>query len=65
MKSVSHVPNARIKSTDNVIDLVVENLSFIITVETHNFIRFSLYSAIVREQHHEFTVTFGQMILET
>ena len=47
--------------TDNAIDLVAENLSFIVTVETHNFIKFSRYSAITKGQHHVFTVTFGQM----
>ena len=30
-------------------------------VETHNFIKFSPYSAITKGQHHVFTVTFGQM----
>ena len=50
-----------IEYTDNAIDLVAENFSFIVTVEMHNFIKFSPYSAITKGQHHVFTVTFGQM----
>jgi hypothetical protein len=32
-----------------------------VTVEADNFIKFSPYSAITDEQHHEFTLTFGQI----
>jgi Family of unknown function (DUF5923) len=31
------------------------------SIEAHNFIKFSPYSAITDEHHHEFTLTFGQM----
>jgi len=33
----------------------------IVTLEAHNFIKFSPYNAIMDEQHHEFTLSFGQM----
>lgn len=50
-------------------DLVVENLTLsgrnlfpnVISLEAHNFVKFSPYSAITDEHHHEFTLTFGQM----
>jgi hypothetical protein len=32
-----------------------------VTVEAHNFIKFSPYSAITDEKHHEFTLAFGQI----
>ena len=31
------------------------------SIEAHNFIKFSPYSAITDEHHHEFTLTFGKM----
>jgi len=33
----------------------------IVTLEAHNFIKFSPYNAITDEQHHKFTLSFGQM----
>lgn len=50
-------------------DLVVENLTLsgrnlfpnVVSFETHNFMKFSPYNAIKDENHHEFTLTFGQM----
>lgn len=50
-------------------DLVIENLTLsgrnlfpnAISVEAHNFLKFSPYSAIKNESHHEFTFTFAQM----
>jgi hypothetical protein len=47
----------------------VENLTLsgrnlfpnVVSLEAHNFIKFSPYAAITDEQHHEFTFTFGQM----
>src|ERR1700683_2232292 len=52
--------------TDDPIDLAVENLTLsgcnfspnVITVEAHNLIKISPYSAITDEQHHEFTIAF-------
>lgn len=33
----------------------------VVSMEAHNYIKFSPYSAIKDEHHHEFTLTFGQM----
>jgi hypothetical protein len=33
----------------------------IVSLEAHNFVKFSPYNAIADEQHHEFTLTFAQM----
>jgi hypothetical protein len=49
--------------------MVVENLTLsrrnliqhAATVAAHNFVKFSPYSAITDERHHEITLTFGQM----
>jgi hypothetical protein len=48
---------------------VVENLTLsgrnlfpnIVMLKAHNFIKFSPYNAIMDKQHHEFTLSFGQM----
>jgi len=32
-----------------------------LTIEAHNYINFSPYSAISDERHHGFTLTFGKM----
>jgi hypothetical protein len=66
---VGYIPIPRIEYTDDSLDLVVENLTLsgrnlfpnIISLEAHNFIKFSPYNAITDEQHHEFTLTFAQM----
>jgi len=66
---VGYIPIPRIEYTDDALDLVVENLTLsgrnlfpnVVSLEAHNFIKFSPYSAITDEQHHEFTLTFGQM----
>ncbi|KIM74590.1 hypothetical protein PILCRDRAFT_14356 [Piloderma croceum F 1598] len=58
-----------VEYTDDAIDFVVENLTLsgrnlffnIVSIEAHNFIKFSPYSAIPDEHHHEFTLTFGQV----
>lgn len=50
-------------------DLVVENLTLqgrnlfpnIVSIEMHNFMKFSPYNAIDDVGHHEFTMTFGQI----
>jgi hypothetical protein len=63
---VSYIPILPVKYA---IDLVVENLTLsgrhlfpnIISIEVHNFIKFSLYSSITDEHHHQFTLTFAQM----
>jgi hypothetical protein len=33
----------------------------VVSIEAHNFVKFSPYEAIPDENHHEFTLTFGQM----
>ncbi|KAF8639373.1 hypothetical protein AX17_001529 [Amanita inopinata Kibby_2008] len=66
---VGYVPIPRIEYTDDSLDLVVENLTLsgrnlfpnIISLEAHNFFKFSPYDAIKDESHHTFTFTFGQM----
>jgi len=66
---VGHIPIPRIEYTDDSLDLVVENLTLsgrnlfpnIVSIEAHNFMKFSPYSSIKDEHHHEFTLTFGQM----
>jgi hypothetical protein len=63
---VGHIPTSHVEYTDNAIDLVFENLTLsgrnlfpdVVSVEVHNFIRFSPYSAITDAHHHEFTLTF-------
>ncbi|EIN12698.1 hypothetical protein PUNSTDRAFT_97516 [Punctularia strigosozonata HHB-11173 SS5] len=67
--NVGYVPIPRIEYTDDNIDLVVENLTLsgrnlfpnIVSVEAHNFMKFSAYDAIKDEHHNEFTFTFAQM----
>ena len=66
---VGYIPIPRVEYTDDAIDLVVENLTLsgrnlfpnVVSIEAHNFIKFSPYSAITDEHHHEFTLTFAQM----
>jgi len=62
-------PIPRVEFSDDSLDLVVENLTLsgrnlfpnIISIEAHNFVKFSPYQTIKDEQHHEFTLTFGQI----
>jgi hypothetical protein len=50
-------------------DLVVENLALqgrnifpnVVSLEAHNFLKFSPYNDIKDEHHHEFTLTLGQI----
>ncbi|EGN94223.1 hypothetical protein SERLA73DRAFT_115180 [Serpula lacrymans var. lacrymans S7.3] len=66
---IGYVPIPRIEYTDDSLDLVVENLTLqgrnlfpnYMSMEAHNFLKFSPYNAITDEHHHEFTLTFGQM----
>ncbi|KAF8874992.1 hypothetical protein BD779DRAFT_1450453 [Infundibulicybe gibba] len=66
---IGYLPIPRIEYTDESLDLVVENLTLsgrnlfpnIISLEAHNFVKFSPYNAIKDESHHRFTLTFGQM----
>jgi Family of unknown function (DUF5923) len=64
-----YIPIPRVEYTNDSIDLVVENLTLsgcnlfpnVVSIEAHNFIKFSPYSDITDKHHHEFTLTFGQM----
>ncbi|KAI0311876.1 hypothetical protein OF83DRAFT_1068125 [Amylostereum chailletii] len=66
---VGYIPIPRIEYTDDALDLVVENLTLqgrnifpnIVSLETHNFVKFSPYNAITDEHHHEFTLTLGHI----
>ncbi|TBU29364.1 hypothetical protein BD311DRAFT_269060 [Dichomitus squalens] len=66
---IGYVPIPRIEYTDDALDLVIENLALsgrnlfpnVVSMEAHNYIRFSPYNAITDEQHHEFILTFGQI----
>ncbi|KAI0940432.1 hypothetical protein AcW1_003630 [Taiwanofungus camphoratus] len=69
MDHVGYIPIPRIEYTDDSLDLVLENLALtgrnlfpnLISMDAHNFIKFSPYNSIRDEQHHEFTLTFGQI----
>ncbi|KAH9925978.1 uncharacterized protein B0H18DRAFT_1085153 [Fomitopsis serialis] len=69
IRKVGYVPIPRVEYTDDALDLVIENLALsgrnllpnLVTVEAHNFMKFSPYNAIQDEGRHEFTLTFGQI----
>jgi hypothetical protein len=60
---VGYIPIPRIEYTDESLDLIVENLTLsgrnlfpnYVTMEAHNFLKFSPCSAISDQHHHEFT----------
>ena len=66
---VGFVPIPRVEYTDETLDLVIENLTLsgrnlfpnIVAIEAHNHLKFSPYSTIKDESHHEFKLTLGQM----
>ncbi|GLB36910.1 putative protein of unknown function (DUF4449) [Lyophyllum shimeji] len=66
---VGYIPIPRIEYTDEGLDLVVENLTLsgrnlfpnMVSLEAHNYVKFSPYRAINDEQSHRFTLTFAQM----
>jgi hypothetical protein len=66
---VGYVPIPRVEYTDNQVDLVIENLTLSgrnlfpnsVSLEAHNYVKFSPYNAISDEHHHEFTLTFAQI----
>lgn len=66
---VGFVPIPRVEFTDDTYDMVIENLTLsgrnlfpnIISMESHNFLKFSPYKQIGDESHHEFTLTLGQV----
>lgn len=69
LAQVKYIPIPRVEYTDDDIDLVVENLTLegenmfptIMSMEAHNFFRFSPYKKIKDLRHHEFTITLEQM----
>jgi hypothetical protein len=64
---VGYIPIPRVEYTDDLLNLVIENLTLlgrnlfpnIVMIEAHNFVKFSPYDTIKDEGHHEFTLTFG------
>jgi hypothetical protein len=66
---VGYIPIPRIEFSDDTIDMVIENLTLsgrnlfpnVVSMEAHNYLKFSPYKAIKDEQHHDFTLTFGQI----
>ncbi|KZT50965.1 hypothetical protein CALCODRAFT_488290 [Calocera cornea HHB12733] len=66
---VGYVPIPRVEYTDNTIDLVIENLTLqgknlfpnIVEIEAQNYVKFSPYSTIPDQHHHNFTFTLGQI----
>lgn len=66
---VGYIPIPRVEYTDDNLDLVIENLTLsgrnlfpnFVTMEAHNFIKFSPYNNIGDEHHHELTLHFGQV----
>jgi hypothetical protein len=69
IENVGYLPIPRIEYTDDSLDLVVENLTLsgrnlfpnIISMEAHNYFKFSPYNAIRDVSRHQFTLTFGQI----
>ncbi|KAI0743264.1 hypothetical protein BC629DRAFT_1599620 [Irpex lacteus] len=66
---VGYIPIPRVEYTDDALDVVIENLALsgrnllpnLVSIEAHNFIKFSPYNAIADQRHHDFTLTFGQI----
>ncbi|KAF9221263.1 hypothetical protein BS17DRAFT_758156 [Gyrodon lividus] len=66
---IGYIPIPRVEYTDDVLDLVVENLTLqgrnlfpnIVTMVAHNYLKFSPYNEISDEHYHEFTFTFAQV----
>jgi len=66
---VGYVPIPRIEYTDDSLDVVIENLALsgrnlfpnVVSMEAHNFVKFSPYNAIKDDSHHEFILTFAQI----
>ncbi|KAG2135159.1 hypothetical protein DEU56DRAFT_401150 [Suillus clintonianus] len=69
MQQVGYLPIPRVEYTDDALDLVVENITLqgrnlfpnVIVVEAYNLLKFSPYSDIQDERHHEFTITLSQI----
>lgn len=69
IKNIGYVPIPRAEYTDDKIDLVIENLILsgpnlipnIMTLENHNYFKFSPYSTIKDYSHHRFRVGLSQI----
>ncbi|KAK0472851.1 hypothetical protein IW261DRAFT_1506212 [Armillaria novae-zelandiae] len=72
VEKVGYVPIPRIEYTDDTVDIVIDNLSLssrnlfpnIVSVESHNYMSFSPYSANqegTEESWHEIKLTLGQI----
>ncbi|KAL5532100.1 hypothetical protein ACEPAF_5664 [Sanghuangporus sanghuang] len=61
---IGYIPIPRVEYTDDSLDLVLENLTLsgrnlfpnVVTIEAHNFVKFSPYNTISDESHHEITL---------
>jgi len=66
---IGYVPIPRVEYSDNSLDLVLENLTLsgrnlfpnLVSIEAHNYLKFSPYQNITDEQHHDFTLHFSQV----
>ncbi|KAF8580268.1 hypothetical protein K439DRAFT_1357420 [Ramaria rubella] len=66
---VGYIPIPRAEYTDDNLDLVIENLTLggrnlfpnVVSVEAHNYAKFSPYAAIHEDARHELVITLGQM----
>ncbi|KAF8528371.1 hypothetical protein BU17DRAFT_73458 [Hysterangium stoloniferum] len=66
---VGYVPIPRAEYSDENYDVVIENLTLsgrnlfpnVVSVEAHNFTKFSPYTNIHDENHHNFIITLGQI----
>jgi len=66
---IGYIPIPRVEYTDDERDIVLENLTLsgrnlfpnIVTMEAHNFMKFSPYDSITDESHHEFTLNLGHI----
>ncbi|KAH9913043.1 uncharacterized protein B0H18DRAFT_888916 [Fomitopsis serialis] len=65
---LGNIPTLCVEYTENALDLVIENFALsgglfpnLVTVEAHNFMRFSPYNDIQEESPREFMLTFRQI----
>jgi len=69
VEEVGYIPIPRVEYTDDALDLVIENITLqgrnmfpnIISMEAHNFFKFSPYKSIEDARHHEFTFTLAHI----
>ncbi|TFK35771.1 hypothetical protein BDQ12DRAFT_307288 [Crucibulum laeve] len=69
IEKVGYIPIPRIEYTDDALDLVVENLTLsgrnlfpnIVSLDAHNYVKFSPYDAIKDDNHFKMTIGLEQM----